>query len=36
MMVIGLGEIIVVVIVRPLRFLLGGERTAAGAGRASI
>ena len=30
MMVIGLGEIIVVVIVRPLRFLLGGERTAPG------
>ena len=29
-MVIGLGEIVVVLIIRPLRFLLGGRRTPAG------
>ena len=32
MMVIGLGEILVVALIRPLRFLLGGERTALGRG----
>lgn len=32
MMMIGLGEILVVVLIRPLRFLLGGERTPPGRG----
>jgi hypothetical protein len=32
MMVIGLGEIFVVLIIRPLRFLVGGERTPIGRG----
>ena len=32
MMVIGLGEIFVVLVIRPLRFLLGGERTPLGRG----
>ena len=27
MMLVGLGEIVVVVLLRPLRFLLGGQRT---------
>ena len=31
-MVIGLGEIFVVLVIRPLRFLLGGERTPLGRG----
>ena len=30
MMMVGLGEIVVVVLLRPLRFLLGGERTPLG------
>lgn len=30
MMMVGLGEIIVLVVIRPLRFLLGGERTPPG------
>ena len=32
MMVVGLGEILVVVLIRPLRFLLGGSRTPLGRG----
>ena len=32
MMMVGLGEIVVVVLIRPLRFLLGGERTPLGRG----
>lgn len=32
MMMVGLGEIVVVVLLRPLRFLLGGQRTPLGRG----
>ena len=32
MMVVGLGEILVVLLIRPLRFLLGGKRTPLGRG----